>query len=82
MIKPKKLPREQSQRARAEHAKFFDNSAYILMQNNANHGKSEIRNTEKGCLYIKKLNDVDITILKKMIEWASKAPWSSRIFHR
>jgi hypothetical protein len=36
----------------------------------------------KGCLYIKKLSDVDITVLEKMIEWASKADWSSRIFHR
>jgi hypothetical protein len=36
----------------------------------------------KGCLYIKRLSDVDATVLKKMIEWAGKADWSKRIFHR
>jgi len=36
----------------------------------------------KGCLYIKKLSDVDIDVLREMIEWASKANWASRIFHR
>src|SRR5579872_804321 len=36
----------------------------------------------KGCLYIKKLSDVDTAVLKKMIEWAGKADWSKRIFHR
>ena len=36
----------------------------------------------KGCIYIKQLGDVDIAVLEKIIERASKADWSSRIFHR